>query len=320
MLTVTEGPSSPVRSASARREPSRAWSPWAFAVVPALGLVELAAHVVQTHSVVPEADWRAARDYVAAQAKPDDLVAFAPKWSDPIGRETFGPRLATIEREARADESRFPRALEVSIRGAHLPAFEGWRRESEQRFGGVTVTTWDNPSPAHVIDDLVSMVDPQHLRVSRGEVECPFTHGSATSGNLGFGPTIPADRFVCPGSGFVGASVVADLDYVPHRCIYAPPPGGPPLRLRFADVRFGHAIHGHHALYVEAERDRTGNPVNIVFRSGGSELGSVEHRDGDGWKPFEFDTSALAGQHGDLTIEISSSGSRRMYCFEADTR
>jgi hypothetical protein len=320
---VSEAPSSsPKESAAVRREPVRAWSAWrkwAFAVVPVLGLVELAAHAMQTRSIVPESDWRAARDYVAAQAHADDLVVFAPRWADPIGRETFGPRLATVEREARADESRFPRALEVSIRGAHVPALDGWRRESEQRFGGVTVTTWDNPQPAHVIDDLVSMVDPQRLRVSRGGAECPFTHGSGTSGNLGFGPAIPADRFVCPGNGFVGVSVVADLDYVPHRCIFAPP-AGPPLRLHFGDVRFGRAIHGHHALYVEAERDRTGAPVSIVFSSGGSVLGSLVHRDGDGWKPFELDTSALAGQEAELSIEISSSGSRRLYCFEADTR
>jgi hypothetical protein len=294
---------------------------WAFAVVPVIGLVELVAHAVQTHSVVPEADWLAARAYVSAQAKPEDLVAFAPKWADPIGRERFGPSLATLEREARPDETRFPRALEVSIRGAHLPAFDGWRRAAEQRFGGVTVTTWENPAPASVIDDLVSMVDPQHLHVARGDSDCAFARGAPASGNLGFGPAIPGDHFTCPGGGSVGASVVADLDYVPHRCIYAPPPGGAPLRLRFGAVRFGRTLHGHHALYVEAERDRRGAPVTLTFRTGDSTIGSVVHHDGEGWKPFEFDTSALAGQTAELLVEIASpSGDRRQYCFEADTR
>ncbi len=291
-------------------------------MIPAVGLLELGAHVVQTHSVAPDADWSAARDYVTSQVKPEDLVAFAPRWADPVGREHFGAALATLEREGRADETRFPRAFEVSIRGAHLAAFDGWRRAGEQRFGRVTVTTWENPAPAHVLDDLVAMVDPQHLRVARGDAECTFAHGAAQSGNLGFGPTIPGDRFTCPGGGFVGASVVADLDYYPHRCIYAPPQGGnAPLRLRFQGVRFGRTLHGHHALYVEAERDRKGAPVTITFRVGDSSLGSVVHHDGDGWKPFEFDTSALAGQTGELVAEIASpSGDRRMYCFEADTR
>ena len=304
-------------SASSRAHVQR----WAFAVVPVVGLLELGAHAVQTHSVAKDADWLAARDYVASRAKDEDLVAFAPTWADPIGREHLGPQLATIEREARADETRFPRALEVSIRGSHLPAFAEWRRADEQHFGSVAVTTWENPSPAHVLDDLVSMVDPQHLRVWRGDAECSFVHGSAQSGNLGFGPAIPGDRFVCQAGGFVGASVVADLDYVPHRCVFAPPPGNVPLRLRFSDVRFGHTLHGHHALYVEAERDRKGAPVTITFKTGDATLGSVVHRDGDGWKPFELDTSALAGQKGELVAEISSpSGDRRLYCFEADTR
>lgn len=316
---ATEAPAPSVPAGPTKHERFD-WRRWVFALVPAVGLLELGAHLVQTHSVVPEDDWKAARAYVTAQAKPDDLVAFAPRWADPIGRETFGPQLATVEREARPDETRFPRALEVSIRGAHLPAFDGWGRAAQQSFGGVTVTTWTNPSPAVVLDDLVSLVDPQHLRVSRGETECNFVHGTPTSGNLGAGPTIPGDRFACPGGAFVGVSVVADLDYAPHRCIYAPPTGGSPLRLRWLDVRFGHTLHGHHALYVEAERDRKGSPVTVVFKSGDTEVGHVVHRDGDGWKPFELDTSALAGQHGELVAEITSSGDRRMYCFEADTR
>jgi hypothetical protein len=259
---------------------------------------------------------------VAQQVKPADLVAFAPRWADPIGREHFGPQIATIEREARPDETRFPRVFEVALRGAHLPAFADWRRSGEERFGAVTVTLLENPSPAVVLDDLVSMLDPQHARVVRGDAECVFSHGASQSGNLGFGPTIPAERFVCPSGGFAGVSVVADLDYIPHRCIYAPPPGGNvPLRIRFGDVRFGRVLHGHHALYVEAEREKRGASVTLTFKSGESTLGSVEHRDGEGWKPFELDTSALSGQAGELRVEINSaSGDRRQYCFEADTR
>jgi hypothetical protein len=297
----------------------RTWRRWAFAAIPAVGLLELAAHATQIHSVVPERDWTAARDYVAMQAKPDDLVVFAPRWADPIGRKSFGPEMATIEREARADESRFPRAFEVAIRGARLPELRGWRRAGEQRFGGVSVTTWENPAPARVLDDVVSMTGPERTRVSQGDRDCPFTHGSPQSGGLGFGPVVPGDRFVCPGGTFVGVSIVADLDYIPHRCIYAPVNGAGALRVRFLGVRFGRTLHGHHALYVEAEHTK-GTPVTISFSAGDSVVGSVVHRDGEGWKPFEFDTTELAGRQEDLAAEITSSGNRRMYCFEADTR
>ncbi len=293
---------------------------WAFAAVPIVGIVELGAHIAQTRPAASEADWTAARDYVKAQVKPDDLVAFAPRWDDPVGRMHFGADLATLEREARPDETRFPRALEVSIRGAHLPALRGWKRESEQRFGGVTVTTWDNPTPVHLLDDLVSHVDPARMRVSRGPADCPWQRTQGQSGSLGFGPAIPVNRFMCPGGAFVGMSVVTDLDYVPHRCIYAPPAGGAPTRIQFLGVHFGSALHGHHAIYVEAERNKTGAPVTLTFRVGDATLASLEHRDGDGWKSFELDTSAYQGQTLDLVAEVSGSGDRRMYCFEADTR
>jgi hypothetical protein len=303
-----------------------AWQKWAFAAIPALGLLELGAHVVQTHSVARRGDWEAARAYVETHATPDDLVDFAPRWVDPIGREVFGKSIATLQREARPDETRFPRALEVSIRGAHLPELASWRRGEEHTFGRVAVTTWGNPSPAHVVDDLVSMVDPERLHVTRvdggREADCPAAHSPVQSGALGFGPAVPADRFTCPNGGFVAVSVVADLEYRPHRCIYAPAPGGGGLvRLRFANVQAGRTLYGHHAIYVEAERDRRGPPVTLTFKSGTTLIGSVVHHDGDGWKAFEFDTSELAGQRVDIVAEISApSGERRQYCFEADTR
>ncbi len=142
------------------------------------------------------------------------------------------------------------------------------------------------------------------------------------SGGLGFGPAVPSERFSCPGGGVVGTSVVADLDYKPHRCIYAPAPGGNgSVRLHFLDVQAGHLLYGHHAIYVEAERDRKGAPVTITFKAGDTLIGSVTHHDGDGWKACEFDTSDLFGQRVDLVAEISApSGDRRQYCFEADTR
>jgi hypothetical protein len=304
----------------------RTWKTWAFSLVPAIGLLELCAHAVQTCSVVPARDWQAARAYVAAQAKPQDLIAFAPRWADPLGREYFGSDLATIEREARADESRFPRAFEVSIRGAYSPALEGWKRLDRRSFGGVSVTAWENPTFQPVLDDFVQDVDPQRLRVSVAqgdhEAECAFGRPGIQSGSLGFGPAIPAVRFVCPGGTFVGVSVVADVEYYPRRCIYAPPPGGNAvLRLRFAGVHMGRSLTGHHGLYVESERSGGRAPVTLSVRAGDSALGQVVHRDREGWKPFEFDTSALAGTNADVVFEISvSNPDQRKYCFEAITR
>lgn len=291
--------------------------------MPLVGLLELGAHVHEVRDVTPDADWEAARNAVQGAAKPEDLVIFAPRWVDPIGREKFGKELATIEREAPGDFTRFPRAFEVSIRGKQTPGLEWWHPTNVQHFGAVTVTTLENPSYAPTLTDLVSELDADRVSVSRVdhdvENECTWGIGAPQTGNLGFGPAIPSRRFECGGLR-VGASVVADMSYVPHRCIYLPMQGSAPVRIRFKDVTFGNVLHGNHGLYVEAERGKNGPPVSIYFSSNGKPIGRAEHYDGDSWKGFEFPTDELKGQKGELVAEITTSGSRRMYCFEAVTR
>ena len=99
-----------------------------LSAVPLVSVVELLLHVKQTTSdVVPESDWAAARDAVKAELQPNDLVVFEPFWSDPLGRRTFGHEIATMKREGRSDVRRFPRAFEVSIRGAHAGELAGWK-------------------------------------------------------------------------------------------------------------------------------------------------------------------------------------------------
>jgi hypothetical protein len=315
-----------VASEQKRNGASRSWRGWiAAAAIPTVGVLELGAHFVQTCAVVPERDWTAARVYLAAQARPEDLVAFAPRWADPLGREYFGAAVATLDREARNDESRFPRSFEVSIRGAHLGSLASWQRVAEKRFGGVLVTTWQNPSWSPVLADLVTMVTPERLevRMVQGgrEAACVFGNGAVMSGGLGAGQPVPAERFACPG-GTVSKSLATDLDYYPHQCIYAAAPGGGGVvRLRFIAVELGRWLRGHHGIYVEAETAPSGQPpVVITFRVNDQVIGQAGHREGEGWTHFQFDTSSLAGVRADVVVEIGTAGGeRRQYCFEANT-
>lgn len=298
---------------------------WAFVAVPAFALFELGLHVWQTHAAATDGDWAAAKAEVQKRARPDDLVAFAPRWVDPIGREKLGKELATVDREAYADVSRFPRAIEVSIRGKHLEDLEGWAGSDAAHFGAVTVTTYENPKPIQLKDDLVSHVGRPDMHVfdvdGTGEHACAFAETAPQTGSLGYGPAVPGARYACASGSFVGASVLPDLEYRARRCLYAPPSARGTLRIRYDAVSFGRALHGHHAISVEAERNATGVPVTLAFRSGETNLGRVVHRDGEGWKPFELDTSELAGKTAELVVDISApNGDRRQYCFEADTR
>jgi hypothetical protein len=298
---------------------------YAFLVIPVIALVELLAHLVQITRLVPPEDWLAARQAVRSSARAEDLVVFAPFWADPLGREFFKDEISTIDREARPDDTRFPRALVVSIRGARLPELDGWKEEERARFGAVTVTTYENPAPAKVIDDLVAHLAPEKARVELAdgvrETPCQWTHGSPETGNLGFGPGLPGDRFICARGAFVATSVMQATDYRPHKCIYAPAAGGSSVvRVRFQDVEFGRALHGHHAIdWDQARFDSP--PVTLVWKVEGRTLARLVDGDADGWKGFEIDTSDLAGQKGELVAEISApTGNHRQYCFEADTR
>jgi hypothetical protein len=319
------GSAAPKLGAWSLKQLQARWRTYAFALVPALGLAELGLHVKQTSSVVSDDEWRAARAIVASRAKPSDLVVFAPQWSEPLGRQHFGDELASLERIARPDESRFPRAIEVSIRGARRDELAAWKESDATRSGPFTIRILENPTPISLVDDLLNHFNPTDLSVSRveGDLEtaCTFVRTGVQSGGLGFGPAIPAERFACPGTGFAGISVVTDPDYVARRCVFAPPLGGSSvLRLRFKNVKLGTRIHGHHTLYVEADH-ANGTPVVLALRAQGKTLGRLTRRDGQGWTPFELDTSDLAGQTAEVIADVSSSNAhRRLYCFEADTR
>jgi len=297
-----------------------------FLPVLVFALVELGLHLWQTRDVIQDADWEAVRAKAEAQTEPEDLVVVWPRWVNPLGRMHLGDALMTTERVARADESRFPRATEVSFGSARHPSLDAWSVESEERIGPFVLRRLQNPSPRPVIDDLVARARPPSLQVTkvdRGKKRpCSFRKGAPVTGPLGFGPAAPAERYHCARGAWVGQSVIADLDYAPRRCIYAPPPGGSAvLQLRFASVRFGSRLEGHHALYVEAERDGKGPPVRIAFSSEGRSLGEAVHEDGQGWGGFGFDTPDLEGTTGEIVAEVTSPNARRrMYCFEATTR
>lgn len=313
------------RTPSAPRRPMKAAA--LLALVPLVGLVELVLHVKQTSSdVVTDAEWAAARDAVKAELRPEDLVVFAPFWADPLGRRSFGDALATIPREARPDETRFPRAFEVSIRGEHDPELATWKKVSEKQLGKITVTLLENPAPAKVLTDLVTLVKPDTLTVSRvesngSELPCTFVHGATSGGStvVPQGALTPADRFAC-GSSFVGVAVLHALDHHPHLCIFASPGSSSALKLTFKGVTFGNALHGHSGIQWVSERSPTPERLEVSFSAFERPLGTHSHKVGVGWVGYEFPTPEYAGRRGDLVAEVTGSQSQRYFCFEADTR
>lgn len=297
---------------------------WLLLFVPLWGVGELQAHFVQTSRAIAEADLAHVRSEVGPLG-PDDVVAFAPRWLDPAGRAAFADALGgDLTRTSPADYARFSRAFEVAIGGAGEPDLAGWPVEWEKSIGKLTLRLRQNKSWSTIQDRLFTRVGSDKMSVSQGEHECALSRGAPNAGAWDV-PT-PGVRYNCPG-GAVGMVVVPGLDFRLRHCLLVPA-GGTPTRIRLRDVVFGTSLRFAHGLHVVHERDRNGPPIDVrVFvqtdtPGGGThdvDLGRAVHTDGDGFTSFDIATP-LAGQVGDLFVEVSSSGNKRAYCMEGFAR
>ena len=295
--------------------------------VPAIGLAELGAHFYFARSAPTENDWAAAAPVVKEMAKPGDLVVVAPRWAEPNARAAFDAELMPLRDIARPDESAYARAIEVGLGGRTAPELEGWAVVDERRHGPFELRVRENPKPARVVYDFTDSLHPAKAQaieqVAGRKKPCGWNAAArVTAGGLGGHPTFPAQRFACGGSEFffAGVTVIDDHRYRARRCIWAHPPTGGTLTVRFRDVELGAVIRGYGALPWIIERDEPGTPIELDVRVGGSSIGKFVHADGEGWKKFEFATNA-AGQKRDVEFEVSSRvQTHRHFCFHADTR
>jgi len=128
---------------------------WWFIPILLFALVEWLLHTWQTRTVMTDEDWADIRTYLQAETKPEDLIVLAPPWLDPVGRMHLGDNLMTEKRVARADESRFPRAFEVSLDNARLPFTRTWKQDHHQRIGPFHLRSFHNPEYQPILHDLV---------------------------------------------------------------------------------------------------------------------------------------------------------------------
>jgi hypothetical protein len=92
-------------------------------------------------------DWRALAAALPAALREDQLIVFAPRWIDPLGRRWLGNRLS-LDHAARMDAVRYREVWEVSIRGASAPEVRGEPAVSEQNFGPILVRRFLRDGPA----------------------------------------------------------------------------------------------------------------------------------------------------------------------------
>lgn len=296
-----------------------------------LGIAELLGQAWASQRSPRASDWQALRPAVAPRVEAGrDLLVVAPRWAQPSARQVLGDALMPLAHLARPDEARFQRAWEISFLGERSEALRDWKEEHRERVGPFVLRQLTNPHPAPVTYDFVDELGPEAAsvvtRTRAGRVApCPFTrNGKTENGDLHGHPTFPRERFRCPGAGrwfFVGKTVIEDQGYRPRRCIWAHPSNFGPLTVRFSSADLGKRIVGHVGLPYFFEREERGAPVTLKVRVAGNRVGTLVHRDGEGWQRFEFETPRSAPSPAIVEFEVSTPKAwRREFCFEARTQ
>jgi hypothetical protein len=294
---------------------------WVWVLVAVVAIFELIAHPV-IRAGVPRGDsWEDATAFVRERFEPTDRIVAAPRWVDPIVRSYLGD-LSSPGSASVSDLAGVSRVWEVGIRGAtsrsEPPALE-------ESFGGVRVRMWPVLTDA-LLFDFVEEIDRAEVDVltEEGPQLCPWTHAEVEGGGLGHGPLPPPERFVCDAERpwlWVGATVMADLDLEPRRCVWQHPAGREPVRSTFRDVPLGDQLVVQGGLDYNNERTEGSTPVQLRVFIGDRLAGEMRHHDRDGWTRLEIDTTRLDGFTHEVRIETTAATPHaRTFCWSASTR
>lgn len=275
----------------------------ALAVV-ALALADCARVALGVARAPRESDWRSAEHAVRAGFASGDLVVVAPAWADPTMRLYLGD-LLPIPIAARADSDRFGRVWELSLRGARAPEAAPPADCQTVAEGRVRVRLCRKPAVRVLYDLTDRWIDARVALLRDGrELPCPFQEGG----------------FMCAGASVTQA--VGEIEYQPHRCILAPPPGaGEVLRIEWRDVPLGRGLVGYTGIHSFYSRKQADGPTEVAVFVDDQPGLDIVHRNRDGWRRFELAAAGPRERHARLRFDISSPRPEaRTLCFAAESR
>jgi len=220
----------------------------------AISLWEVCAARHDATAVPDDGAWQAAAQRVRAEARPGDLIVFAPAWIDPVGRWQLGD-LIPIAMAGRMDAARYGRIWELAIRGAHAPETAGLVPVASAEHDGIAIRRYER-APAIVVGDVLDRV------------------ASATGGR----PSLE----------------LAEVGFEPHRCLQISPPPGAPLRLTFPAFPLGTTLVGYVGIADVFTRRDVRSPVQLEVELGGRVIASATAGVDDGWVRFAAATAAGA--------------------------
>lgn len=286
---------------------------------------EVLAHAVARSRVPAESDYAHVAVRIGRELAADDAIVTAPAWAEPLLRSHLAEGHG-LRAWGASDLAAFRRLWVVSIRG-YEPAPElrvpAVRPAVDELYGAVRLRRYELGEPS-VRYDFVDQLRGATVSIGEGPRArpCPWGAAPGIPGGLGGGPMPPRERFLCDGRGpWVGETVVETLDLEPRRCVYQHPARGEPIDVRFAGVPAGARLVVYTGLDYHDERDGVGDPYTLSIRLDGKQLGTIEHRDGDGWARNEIPLPAGHGSLSNVTFRVSSDArQRRSVCWAATIR
>lgn len=238
-------------------------------------------------------DWAAAAEAVRARYQSGDLIVFAPRWADPIGRMHLGD-LIPLEMAARMDAARYARIWEVSIRGERAPESQGATQVWRGEFGPVTVRQLEQ-TPVEVVTDFVELF-------GQAAVSGAYARRSR-------------DRSVPP------AVDLEEVGFEPHRCVRVVPRPNQTVRVSYAKVPLGSVIVGYVGLADVFTRRDHRQPGELVVEVNGRVAAQVRFGVDDGWVRFEVETEPT--EAATVTFAAKAVGAKahnKLVCFAAEAR
>ena len=318
-------------------------------MVPAFGLFELGLHVWQVQRALTAEDWdravasgpwRKSMRHPSGVLKSGDGVAVTPEWASPMLRRALGTH-ATLNQFAESDYSHLSRVWEFSLDGSSvLPT--SWGEDTlVAGHGRIALRLRLNPHPEPMITDLLARASSgtdEALSVSRGtlgaETPCAWHEGAPRidADQEAWGLARGAHYVQCADKTKMSVQIVPDHNWRPRRC-FSVPTAGPSARTRlvFHKVQFARFVRMHDGLhaYEEDPQNAQANIKLSVSVRGLAEdgkmaelkLGENTHHNGEAWKAFDVDTSAVpTGEVGDLILDVESDAADHKFCLEGSTR
>ena len=256
---------------------------------PAIALAAIAAwstcRTVGAGAGVPgDAAWAQAAALVRAEHQPGDLIVFAPRWNDPVGRLHLG-ELIPVAMAGRLDGERYGRIWELDIRGARAPETRGLAAAATRTVDGITVRKFVR-APAEVVTDVLDLPPPQ------------------VEGLAARGP----------------AQVLAEVGFEPHRCWQVVPSAGQTVTLRWDGVALGRELVIGVGLADVFTRRDVRAPADLLIDVGEREVARVRVGVDSGWVRTRVATEPGTAT---LTVRAAAvgPGSRdRLVCFAIEAR